>query len=323
MAITQVGGHTTDSVAIGSSVSPSIPSGVVAGDVLVASVTNNNGTITAPSGWVKLDGLDASGTTGNAWASEIYYKVAGSSEPSTYTWTNNSGVAPMIASIDAWRGVDPVNPIAGHAAQILGSQSEPHTGPSVTISTATDGLLFYVRAIRFPSSGTVPTLSSTDPTVFRHWSEGIYSGGSVAYAHGQWTETADFSATGTYPGLAVTCSGSESDNFEATFALQGLSVASAGSDTGAADDSVASVKVPVSDSVSAVDVGIHTVPFDNAVFTESAKIGSAHQAVTDDGSFREFAAAGQVGHLSGPRVTTVSFDDRTFRVPSQIDDSNA
>jgi len=67
MAITQIGAHTTDSVASGTSVSPAKPTGVAQGDVLVASVTQNNQTVTAPSGWVKFEDRNATGTTGDVW----------------------------------------------------------------------------------------------------------------------------------------------------------------------------------------------------------------------------------------------------------------
>lgn len=321
MAITQVGGHTTDSVASGTSVSPAAPTGITSGDVLVACVTQNNQTVTKPTGWVLLDGLNASGTTGDVWSSAVYYKVCGSSEPSTYTWTIPAA-APFIVSIDAWRGADPVNTIAGHAATISGALSEPHTGPSVTVSTATDGLLFYVRAVRFAGT-TVPTISTTDGTVFRHWSEGIFSGGTVCYAHSQFTENTDFTGTGTYAGLATSCSSAESDNFEATFALQALNTAAAGSDTGSAVDSAGVIIKPVGDTGTGVDVGVHTVPLDFGTFADTAFIGTAKQAVADTGTARDFASAGIVGVLTGPRVATVAADVRTLYVPSQTDDSNA
>ena len=319
MAISQVGAHTTDSVGSGTSVSPAAPTGIVAGDVLVACVTQNNQTVTKPSGWVLLDGLNASGTTGNVWASAVYYKICGSSEPSTYTWSIPAA-APFVVSIDAWRGVDTTNPIAGHAATINGTVSEPHTGPSVTVSTATDGLLFYVRAVRFAGT-TVPTLSTTDGTVFRHWSEGIFSGGTVCYAHSQFSGNNDFTGTGTYTGLAVSCSSAESDNFEATFALQALNIAAAGSDTGSAIDSAGIIIKAIGDAGSGADVGIHTVPVDSGTFAESAIIGTAHQSVSDTAHAREFASAGQVGKLTGPRVASVAADIRTLYVPSQTDDS--
>lgn len=63
------------------------PSGVVAGDLMLAVVHTDVASLTtdpaAPTGWTKLDGPDSL-FYGSGWA---YAKVAGSSEPASYTWT--------------------------------------------------------------------------------------------------------------------------------------------------------------------------------------------------------------------------------------------
>ena len=65
------------------------PSGTASGDLLVASIIgNSNGfaTITPPSGWTTLRVL-----SGDSFSiSGHYYKVAGGSEPSNYSWTGGT-----------------------------------------------------------------------------------------------------------------------------------------------------------------------------------------------------------------------------------------
>ena len=59
---------------------------VVVGDLMIASIAVNDGSIvnvTAPSGWSQIARTDNDINV----ALISYYKVAGDSEPSTYTWT--------------------------------------------------------------------------------------------------------------------------------------------------------------------------------------------------------------------------------------------
>ncbi|HEX5532272.1 MAG TPA: Ig-like domain-containing protein [Actinomycetales bacterium] len=104
------------------------PVGVVAGDVLVASVLVRgwSGDYAAPSGWQRvLD--DQKSTTLHL---STYVKVAGSSEPATYSWGLSSGYdssGVLVAS----SGVDPVAPVAA-AAGAKGGGSTSVVAPSVT-----------------------------------------------------------------------------------------------------------------------------------------------------------------------------------------------
>src|SRR5208337_103949 len=83
----------------------SLPSGVQSGDVLLTQVVVYDGTgsnaPTAPAGWnvIRHDAVNL----GNKMTSWLYYKVAASSEPASYTWS----LAPQYAAgvIGAWRGV--------------------------------------------------------------------------------------------------------------------------------------------------------------------------------------------------------------------------
>lgn len=83
------------------------PTGLAAGDVLLAFVSDyHNTSITAPSGWVQIGSTttDTSNDGHTAW-----YKVAGASEPTSYTFTG--GASYMVGSIIAYSGVDNNQPV--------------------------------------------------------------------------------------------------------------------------------------------------------------------------------------------------------------------
>src|SRR3954471_596162 len=62
------------------------PAGVVAGDVMVAAVgANGNTPITPPSGWSSTGLYNATAWSNTAWI-QVAFKVAGASEPASYSW---------------------------------------------------------------------------------------------------------------------------------------------------------------------------------------------------------------------------------------------
>lgn len=71
----------------------SVPAGVASGDVLVAWVTANGSgspTVTAPAGWSSFP-FTTNNSGGTWYGAAVYWKVAGASEPPTYTWYFPSG----------------------------------------------------------------------------------------------------------------------------------------------------------------------------------------------------------------------------------------
>lgn len=144
MAIAYRSSATAVTVALATSLAPSAPSGLASGDVMIAAfgVFNDPGTVTPPSGWnlIRMD-EQAAGVT----RCYLYYKVAGGSEPGSYTWswvTSRHGVV----SIAAYSGVDNTNPIFGSSA-LGASGSLSIVAPNV--STAHDTLeLVGVYTIR-------------------------------------------------------------------------------------------------------------------------------------------------------------------------------
>jgi hypothetical protein len=87
-----------------SNVAVSLPAGVQAGDCLLAQIVvydpNGSNVPTSPSGWslVRADAVNA----GYKMTSWIYYKIAGNSEPASYSWNiSNQYVAGVMGG---WRG---------------------------------------------------------------------------------------------------------------------------------------------------------------------------------------------------------------------------
>lgn len=80
------------------------PAGVVEGDLMIALVNlhNNHGSVapTLPAGWTLL--YDPVFPSDSMWT-QLAYKIAGASEPSTYTWVLG-GFSDMSFYLTAWRG---------------------------------------------------------------------------------------------------------------------------------------------------------------------------------------------------------------------------
>jgi hypothetical protein len=100
--VPQIVGTPTTATAINTAVTVTKPTGVVAGDVLVAICGNNAGTsnaITAPAGWALLhsvnDGLAGLGGS----HLRVFTKVAGASEPANYTFGNSTLIEEVVCLV--------------------------------------------------------------------------------------------------------------------------------------------------------------------------------------------------------------------------------
>ncbi len=150
--VTPPAGITLRSVSYGSnnavvtSIVATRPAGVVAGDVLLASIdTRGSSVVTAPAGWtlVRMD-LNAS-----SLRKSTYVRVATGSEPATYTWTF-SGSRLAAAVIHAYSGVDTTTPVDVVGGQVNASGTAV-TAPSITTTVANTMLVgFFAKQ----SSGT-------------------------------------------------------------------------------------------------------------------------------------------------------------------------
>ncbi|WP_233582546.1 cell wall anchor protein [Corallococcus sp. CA053C] len=144
-----------------SSLTIAAPAGVQADDLLLARLSNRNqvgAVITPPAGWTLLRS-DQSSSQLKSW---VFYKVATASEPSSYAF--GIDLASNIAgSIDAFSGVDPVNPIDTHSGQKNGTTAAFDT-PLITTSTA-DGLAVWFGSQIWTGS-TCPASPIVPPTDF-------------------------------------------------------------------------------------------------------------------------------------------------------------
>ena len=84
------------------------PAGTLWGQVMLASIVSNNDdpAFTAPAGWT----LVRQGTITDALRHAVYWKVAGPSEPASYTWTTSSSRR-LAGGITSFGGIDRAQPI--------------------------------------------------------------------------------------------------------------------------------------------------------------------------------------------------------------------
>jgi transcriptional regulator CtsR/regulation of enolase protein 1 (concanavalin A-like superfamily) len=125
------------------------PTGTVAGDLMVASISvrPNTSTIGAPLGWTLVRRVDNTNSNPNSLAT--YYKAAGSSEPASYAWTFNAS-AGAAGGIQCFTGVDTSNPVDVEAGQNT-ANDVILTAPSVTTGALNEML---VTSHAFASSAT-------------------------------------------------------------------------------------------------------------------------------------------------------------------------
>ena len=108
------------------------PAGVIAGDVMVASISaRGNPNFVAPAGWapIRLD------VAGNVVRSAAYYRVATGSEGPSFTWTW-SGIQNAAGGILAYSGVDTTTPVDAHSGAASTSASSSIVAPPVTSTVA-------------------------------------------------------------------------------------------------------------------------------------------------------------------------------------------
>jgi hypothetical protein len=171
------------------------PSGTAAGDVMIASIAvrPNTATITAPAGWTPVRRIDNANATANSLA--VYYKVAGVSEPTNYSWTFSTSTG-SAGGVQTFSGVDTNNPVhvegGGNTASGL-----THATPSVT-TTVTNTMLVTSHAFSSSATWTPPAgmteafdaASQTVPNAAGISIEGNYVMQTAAGATGTKTATA-------------------------------------------------------------------------------------------------------------------------------------
>lgn len=154
----------------------STPTGVAAGDVMLAQVGQRSGsTFTAPAGWT----LVRSDTLAGQIVSALYWRVVTTTEPTSHSWTSPSG-GQSAGGIVAYRGVNTTNPVNAHAG--LTGTVATISIPAVT-TTVSNTMVVALAAIR----QTTPGLPSATTALWQRasgngsGSMGI-SGGDAAFS---------------------------------------------------------------------------------------------------------------------------------------------
>lgn len=132
-------------ISVSTSLTITKPTGTASGDLLVAQIVwdVSTGNPTAPSGWTLLN--KSSQFDGGVQMSQaIYYKEAGGSEPSNYTWTINASATTGCGGIARVTGAD--NTAVSDWAANSGT-----TSPAVCPAVA--GSFTDYRTLRFSCNG--------------------------------------------------------------------------------------------------------------------------------------------------------------------------
>ncbi len=173
-----------------SSISVGVPAGVVAGDVMIAAIdAEGSGTITAPSGWSST-GLFA-GTSFFGF-SGVYFHVAGSSEPASYSWSLGT-TRKAAGKILSYVGVENASPIEVTATTAGASFGTSDAAASITTTVANTKVIMDLGALDSFGSFTI-----TAPTGTTKRASSFTSGtGSVLGTQAQDFTQATAGATGT------------------------------------------------------------------------------------------------------------------------------
>ena len=139
-----------------STVAVTKPAGTASGDVLVACLALNGGSVSStgvPAGWTRIAAVTAI-TNPHVFG---YYKVAGDAEPASYSWTLTGAVA-NGAGIARYSGVDTTAPLDAAATTVTAPAATSASLPGVTTVTA-NAMLASCMALNSSST----TITVTPP----------------------------------------------------------------------------------------------------------------------------------------------------------------
>lgn len=214
MAISLVGTATTATGSDGSGViTIDKPTGVAEGDVLVAYLHTSSGSLTSN------DSLFSAlwATSGNGgFQSTGWYRIAGASEPSTYSWTRETTSSASVqgATMVAFRGLDPYSPLNYSHSQSTADVSEPHVCPNIAV--ADNDRVLSVRAVRRTGDDTAITMSTASSSA--ELSDHSTVTGTTRYGTASYLSPTQ--SAGTFTGIGITNDlDTETDSVVASIAL--------------------------------------------------------------------------------------------------------
>ena len=128
-----------------------VPSGIQAGDVMIAQILIYDGAGTdvpsAPAGWavIRHDAINGGGNQMTSW---LYYKVADSIEPPSYAW--NISLQYAAGVMRAWRGALASSPIdQSSGATAAGTNPVSVQAPSLTSANNNELQVYFYGAQAF------------------------------------------------------------------------------------------------------------------------------------------------------------------------------
>ena len=184
--IAQRGTATTATSNYSNTITINKPTGVVAGDVMIANITsidNNDllGNNADLAGWTSISASNIEGN--NKRRCSILYKIAGAIEPTNYTFNVSNGTFftdYTSGGIIAYSGVNNTTPFDVTPGTMSSGAGNPVTATAITTVTANAAVIF-LSALR------------RDDRVFDTWTTGTPSNLTL-------TETYDYSPF-SYPGI--------------------------------------------------------------------------------------------------------------------------
>lgn len=137
----------------------------------IATSRSTSGSILPPAGWVKIRGIINAPYQAGIFS---FYKIAGASEPTSYTFSDslaNGSISKRIGAITIYRGVDPLSPINIEDGKTQSGGAAAVNTPSVTTTVNSCMLVTLFSASTnsatwTPPSGTIEqydTASSNGP----------------------------------------------------------------------------------------------------------------------------------------------------------------
>lgn len=190
----------------GASVTINAPAGLTQGDQLIAMIASGDFSVTysAPSGWTALSAvLNPIPITGKNLPTQLFQKVAGASEPGSYTFTTTASQS-LIAVIVDYTGVT-----VDISATVIGNSVSSLAGASVTTTQPSESVVAFwaeafgsATAISLPGGLTSRASLTTAGPASENYSlaVGDYTGPGTAGSTSPGTATG---ATGAWVSLTV------------------------------------------------------------------------------------------------------------------------
>ncbi len=144
--IAQRGSARTSTTSSSTSLTISKPSGVVAGDIMIANIaTQGNNIAATSSGWTRITSAALGGSATKYGT--LLYKIAGSAEASSYSFSLGTGTTGGAGAIIAFSGVDNTNPFDVATGTISTSTSTSVTASSITTVTPNTVVIMFGQAV--------------------------------------------------------------------------------------------------------------------------------------------------------------------------------